>query len=135
MYCLRILTNEEKERYLGYPGIDLKVTVGKQETPASKVAFQNRQESNGTAVPAPTNTADPNELMYASVTHKSPKKHQRVEDEDEVQYATVQHHRNTGNASAEAGCQYGNVRDHRAGSNDENQADDSSVIYSSIKVA
>ncbi|XP_050958628.1 B-cell receptor CD22-like isoform X1 [Labeo rohita] len=95
----------------------------------------SKQESNGTAVPAPTNTADPNELMYASVTHKSPKKHQRVEDEDEVQYATVQHHRNTGNASAEAGCQYGNVRDHRAGSNDENQADDSSVIYSSIKVA
>ncbi len=25
-YCLRILTNEEKERYLGYPGIELKVT-------------------------------------------------------------------------------------------------------------
>ncbi|KAL0202764.1 hypothetical protein M9458_000782, partial [Cirrhinus mrigala] len=60
----------------------------------------------------PPNTADPNELMYASVTHKRPKKHQRVEEEDEVQYATVQHHRNTGNA---AGCQYGNARDHRAG--------------------
>ncbi len=25
-YCLRILTNEEKERFLGYPGIELKVT-------------------------------------------------------------------------------------------------------------
>ncbi|RXN29474.1 B-cell receptor CD22-like protein [Labeo rohita] len=248
MYCLRIVTNEEKQRFLGFPGIDLKVTelrveipeeiiegqspvlfckttcnlsyktnftwykngkhlsesvgsnqlllpsvssddtgnyscavtdqkhlpspavtlsvrCGQKTEPSGKVLYivagigaalicicviivvkkiMSRKtgdagvqggESNGTAVPAPTNTADPNELMYASVTHKSPKKHQRVEDEDEVQYATVQHHRNTGNASAEAGCQYGNVRDHRAGSNDENQADDSSVIYSSIKVA
>ncbi len=25
-YCLRILTNEEKERYLGFPGIELRVT-------------------------------------------------------------------------------------------------------------
>ncbi len=25
-YCLKILTNEEKERFLGYPGIELKVT-------------------------------------------------------------------------------------------------------------
>ncbi len=25
-YCIRILTNEEKERYLGYPGIELNVT-------------------------------------------------------------------------------------------------------------
>ncbi|KAL1281688.1 hypothetical protein QQF64_000491 [Cirrhinus molitorella] len=103
----------------------------------------SKQESNNTAVPVqtsshPSNTTDSNELMYASVTHKSPKKHQRAEDEDEVEYATVQHLRNNRNASAETGCQYGNMRDHRpavsAGSNDE-KADDSSVIYSSIKVA
>ncbi len=25
-YCLRILTNEEKQSFLGYPGIELKVT-------------------------------------------------------------------------------------------------------------
>lgn len=57
----------------------------------------------------PPKTADPNDLVYASITHSRPREQQRAGDEDEVQYATVQHHRNTRNTTAEAGCQYGNT--------------------------
>ncbi|XP_052461268.1 B-cell receptor CD22 isoform X3 [Carassius gibelio] len=103
----------------------------------------SRQESNSTAVTDqmtthPSEAADPYDFMYASISHKKPRKHQRAEEEDEVQYASVQHYRNTRNVTAEDRCQYGDVRDHRpavsAGSNAE-IADDSSVIYSSVKVA
>ncbi|XP_026069952.1 B-cell receptor CD22 [Carassius auratus] len=103
----------------------------------------SRQESNSTAVTDqmtthPSEAADPYDFMYASISHKKPRKHQRAEDEDEVQYASVQHHRNTRNVTAEDRCQYGDVRDHRpavsAGLNAES-ADDFSVIYSSVKVA
>ncbi|XP_016417060.1 B-cell receptor CD22-like [Sinocyclocheilus rhinocerous] len=97
----------------------------------------SKQENNSTAVTdqtsaKPSKTADPNDLVYASVTHSRPREPQRAGDEDEVQYASVQHHRNTRNTTAEAGCQYGNTVS--AGSNAE-KADDSDVIYSSIKVA
>uniref|UniRef100_A0A672QZE1 Zgc:172106 n=1 Tax=Sinocyclocheilus grahami TaxID=75366 RepID=A0A672QZE1_SINGR len=34
MYCLRILTNEKDERFLGFPGIELKVTELRLEIPA-----------------------------------------------------------------------------------------------------
>uniref|UniRef100_A0A8C1QLG0 Ig-like domain-containing protein n=1 Tax=Cyprinus carpio TaxID=7962 RepID=A0A8C1QLG0_CYPCA len=37
MYCLRILTNVEKQRYLGFPGIDLKVTELRVEIPEEVV--------------------------------------------------------------------------------------------------
>uniref|UniRef100_A0A8C2IH76 Ig-like domain-containing protein n=1 Tax=Cyprinus carpio TaxID=7962 RepID=A0A8C2IH76_CYPCA len=103
----------------------------------------SKQENNSTAVTDQmtthaSKTGEPNDLMYASVSHKKPRNQQRAGDEDEVQYASVQHHRNTRNVTVEDGCQYGDVRDHRpavsAGSNAES-ADDSSVIYSSIKVA
>lgn len=76
------------------------------------------QENNSTAVTDQmtthaSKTGEPNDLMYASVSHKKPRNHQRAGDEDEVQYASVQHHRNTRNLTVEDGCQYGDVRDHR----------------------
>ncbi|KAF4118227.1 hypothetical protein G5714_000278 [Onychostoma macrolepis] len=97
----------------------------------------SKQENNSTAVTdqtstKPSKTADADDLVYSSVTHSRPRKPQRAGDEDEVEYASVQHHRNTGNTTAEAGCQNGNTVS--AGSNAE-MVDDSSVIYSSIKVA
>ncbi len=63
------------------------------------------QENNSTAATdqmstKPLKTADPNDLVYSSVTHS--RKPQRAGDEDEVEYASVQHHRNTGNMTAEA---------------------------------
>ncbi len=72
------------------------------------------QENNSTAATdqtstKPSKTADPNDLVYSSVTHSRPRKPQRAGDEDEVQYSSVQHHRNTGNMTAEARCQTGNT--------------------------
>ncbi len=72
------------------------------------------QENNSTAVTdqtstKPSKTADPDDLVYSSVTHSRPRKPQRAGDEDEVEYASVQHHRNTGNTTVVAGCQNGNT--------------------------
>ncbi|XP_067296814.1 B-cell receptor CD22-like [Pseudorasbora parva] len=41
MYCLRILTNKEKERFLGYPGLELKVTELRVEIPEEVVEKQS----------------------------------------------------------------------------------------------
>ncbi len=72
------------------------------------------QENNSTAATdqtstKPSKTADPNDLVYSSVTHSRPRKPRRAGDEDEVEYSSVQHHRNTGNMTTEARCQTGNT--------------------------
>ncbi|RXN05951.1 B-cell receptor CD22-like protein [Labeo rohita] len=41
MYCLRIVTNEEKQRFLGFPGIDLKVTELRVEIPEEIIEGQS----------------------------------------------------------------------------------------------
>ncbi|XP_052402794.1 B-cell receptor CD22 isoform X1 [Carassius gibelio] len=96
----------------------------------SKQAKNNSTAVTDQTSAKPPKPADLNESVYASITHSRPREQQRAGDEDEVQYATVQHHRNTRNTTAEDGCQNGNSVS--AGSNTE-KADDSNVIYSSIK--
>ncbi|XP_042573174.1 B-cell receptor CD22-like isoform X2 [Cyprinus carpio] len=112
-------------------------TIRKTGDAGGKSSISKQEENISTAVTdqtsaKPPKTADPNDLVYASITHSRPREQQRAGDEDEVQYATVQHHRNTRNTTAEAECQYGNTAS--AGSNTE-KAEDSDVIYSSIKYA
>ncbi|KAK2909377.1 hypothetical protein Q8A67_005214 [Cirrhinus molitorella] len=41
MYCIRIETNEEKQKYLGYPGVDLKVTDLRVEIPEEIIEGQS----------------------------------------------------------------------------------------------
>ncbi|KAF4118230.1 hypothetical protein G5714_000281 [Onychostoma macrolepis] len=217
MYCLRILTKVEKQRFLGYPGIELNVTELRVEIPEevvegeSPVLFckttcdlsdktdftwyknskrvsesigsnqlllrsvssddtettavqvssspaltpvtvyyceaQNQYGSQRSASVSVTSAGGQKTVLYAAagiggmliciciiivVIKITSNRKQRAGDEDEVEYASVQHHRNTGNTTAEAGCQNGNTVS--AGSNAE-KVDDSSVIYSSIKVA
>ncbi|XP_077057448.1 B-cell receptor CD22-like [Siphateles boraxobius] len=102
---------------------DTGVQVSKQENSSGAVTNQMSTSDSGVQ----------NDLMYASIAHKSPRKPQSAGDEDEVQYATVQHHRNTGNTSVKAEGQSGDVRDR--GPADSSRSDDSNVIYSSINVA
>ncbi|XDV15884.1 hypothetical protein PO909_015835, partial [Leuciscus waleckii] len=99
----------------------------------------SKQENTSAAGMNQMSTSDSgvqNDLMYASIAsiaQERPRKPQSAGDEDEVQYATVQHHRNTGNTSVKAEGQSGDVRDR--GPADSARSDDSSVIYSSINVA
>ncbi|XP_059410805.1 B-cell receptor CD22-like isoform X2 [Carassius carassius] len=112
-------------------------TIRKTGDAGGQSGISKQAKNNSTAVTdqtsaKPPKPADLNDSVYTSITHSRPREQQRAGDEDEVQYATVQHHRNTRNTTAEDGCQNGNSVS--AGSNTEN-ADDSDVIYSSIKSA
>lgn len=72
------------------------------------------QENSSAAVTDQMSTCDSgvqNDLIYSSIDHKRPRKHQSAGDEDEVQYATVHHHRNTENTSVKAKGLSGDVRD------------------------
>ncbi|XP_043097339.1 myelin-associated glycoprotein-like isoform X2 [Puntigrus tetrazona] len=94
----------------------------------------SKQENNSTAETdeksvKPSETADPKDVVYSSVAHSRARKPPRAGDEDEVQYASVQLHRNT---TTETGRQNRNTPS--AGLNSE-AVDDSSVIYSSVNVA
>ncbi|XP_067296812.1 pregnancy-specific beta-1-glycoprotein 5 isoform X2 [Pseudorasbora parva] len=89
----------------------------------------SKEENSSAAGTNQMSTFDPgfqNDLIYASITHKRPKKHQSAGDDGEVQYATVHHHRNT---QAEGRPGDGIVPAESAGSEDPN------VIYSTVKVA
>ncbi|XP_051560305.1 B-cell receptor CD22-like [Myxocyprinus asiaticus] len=60
-------------------------------------------------------TANQNDLIYTSITHQRPKvsrQDQMAGDNEEVQYATVHHHKNTENKGVEAPSEYGNIRNH-----------------------
>ncbi|XP_051993427.1 B-cell receptor CD22 isoform X2 [Xyrauchen texanus] len=86
-------------------------------------------------------TANQNDLVYSSITHQRPKKSrqdQMAGDNEEVQYATVHHHKNKENKRVEAPSEYGNIRSHGPAVSPRSateMVDDSSVIYSGINVA
>ncbi|XP_067259996.1 B-cell receptor CD22-like isoform X2 [Chanodichthys erythropterus] len=94
------------------------------------------QENSSAAVTDQMSTSDSgvqNDVIYSSIDHNRPRKHQSAGDEDELQYASVHHHRNTGITSVKAEGPSGDVRDLCPA--DSVRSDDSSVIYSSINVA
>ncbi|XP_067258638.1 B-cell receptor CD22-like [Chanodichthys erythropterus] len=86
-------------------------------------------------------SADCDDAQYATVTSSKPRRDRNAPDRrdtEEIQYATVQHHKNKQTKRSEENeSQYGNIRIHQPESavrrSNVETVDDASVIYSRVK--
>ncbi|KAI7810669.1 putative B-cell receptor CD22-like [Triplophysa rosa] len=124
------------------------IRIVRRKTAVSGVSDMSKQGNISAAatdqIPAhptasPSKQVNQNDL-YAIIAHHRPSasnRDQTAGNDEEVQYASVHHYKNTKNNKEEAESQYGNVSNHYPAISSRSNAglvEDSSVIYSSIKV-